>query len=262
MTGTIDLNCDCGESFGPWRMGNDEELMPYLSSANLACGFHAGDPMTMVGSVRLAKAHGVAIGAHPGFPDLLGFGRRVMNISPEEAYAYIAYQVGALRAILEVEQVPLHHVKLHGALAVVAATSQPIAAAILDAVEHTAPGTVIYSPYWPGNSLHALARDRGIPLIEEMYADMRYDRDGVLIQERAKKHMPVEEAVSQVESFLLEGRVRAADGEMAPLQARSISFHGDGPNAVELVEAIRETVGRHRRRVAAPETSTGPKVGA
>lgn len=253
MTRTIDLNSDCGESFGTWKFGNDEGLMPHISSANLACGFHAGDAVTMLDTVRLAKTHGVAVGAHPGFPDLPGFGRRAMNITPDEAYAYVTYQVGALRAFLDTEDVPLHHVKLHGALAVVAASNAPLAEGIVDAIARSAPGTVVYSPFWPDNVFHDQLRERGITLVEEMYADMRYDGRGIVIQERARKAMPVEEAVAQVESLMLEGRVRSVDGEMVPVEAGSICFHGDGPNALELIQGVRETIDRVGGSVAAPE---------
>jgi UPF0271 protein len=254
MTRAIDLNSDCGESYGTWKFGNDAGLMPHISSANLACGFHAGDAVTMLETVRLAKQHGVAVGAHPGFPDLAGFGRRAMNTSPEETYAYVTYQIGALRAFLDAEDVPLHHVKLHGALAVVAAAAEPLAAAVVDAVAISAPGTVVYSPYWPGNVFHERLRDRGIPLVEEMYADMRYDGRGIVIQERVRTAMPVEETVAQVESLLTEGRVRSVDGEMVAVDAGSICFHGDGPNALELVDAVRQTIDRLGGRVAAPAT--------
>jgi UPF0271 protein len=262
MTRTIDLNSDCGESYGTWRFGNDEGLMPHISSANLACGFHAGDAVTMLETVRLAKQHGVAVGAHPGFPDLAGFGRRAMNISPDEAYAYVTYQIGGLRAFLDTEDVALHHVKLHGALAVVAASAEPLAAAIVDAVARSAPGAVVYSPYWPGNVFHDRLRDRGITVIEEMYADMRYDRRGIVIQERVRQAMPVEETVAQVESLLTEGQVRSADGEMVPIDAGSICFHGDGRNALELIEAVRQTIDRLGGSVAAPDASTARAAAA
>jgi UPF0271 protein len=202
------------------------------------------------------------VGAHPGLPDLLGFGRRVMAVTPEDAHAYVAYQVGALQAFLDAADVPLHHVKLHGALAVVASTSEPVAAAILDAIGQTAPGRPIYSPFWPGNPLHELGEARGIQIIQEMYADMRYDGAGILIQERSKRAMPVEEAVAQVESFLLAGTVRSVDGEAIPIDAGSICFHGDGPNAIELAQAIQETVGRLGRRIAAPGGATTEEVPA
>lgn len=253
MTRTIDVNCDCGESFGHWKLGNDEALLPYVSSVNLACGFHAGDPVTMVASVRRAKEHGLAVGAHPGLPDLAGFGRRMMTLSVEEAYADIVYQVGALRGVLEAEGLPLHHVKLHGALAFIAAETEPIAAAIVDAVERVAPEPLIYSPVWPRSHLHAIARDRGITVVEEMYPDVRYNADGSLNLERRRAAVPLEEGVAQVESLLLRGEVTAVDGTTVPFQAGSLSFHGDAPNAVELARGIHEAVNRLGARVAAPE---------
>ena len=173
MAGTFDINIDCGESFGNWNMGADEALMPHITTANAACGFHAGDAMTMLKTVRLAKANGVAVGAHPGLPDLLGFGRRVMAISPEELFAYVLYQGGALRAVLEAEGMTLHHLKPHGALYTMLNTDEALGEAFARAVIALCPEPMIYYPApVERHAVTRIAADMGIDVVPELYFDL------------------------------------------------------------------------------------------
>jgi UPF0271 protein len=253
---TFDVNCDMGESLGNWVMGADEAMMPLITTANVACGFHGGDPLTMQHTVRLAAQHGVVVGAHPGFPDLLGFGRRRMELSPEDAAAYVTFQVGALRGFLDAEGMPLHHVKPHGAffafLRDEEAMAEPVAAAI------AAFGDDVLL-YWPapadGVPFCDAVRARGVEIVEEIYPDLSYGPDGRLVVERQKLETDLAFAAQQVTSFLTDGTVAATDGTPISFPAaRSACVHGDGPNAVAVAEAVRaaaEAAGRPLRAVSA-----------
>ena len=176
---TIDLNCDLGESFGAYTIGMDDEILPYVTSANIACGFHAGDPSVMKKSVLLCKKYGVQVGAHPGLPDLQGFGRRKMAISPAEAEADVVYQIGALKAFCDAAGVPLHHVKPHGALYNMAAKDPALAAAICRAVQAAAPGAVLLA--LSGSEMIKAAHAIGLPVASEVFADRGYQPDGTLV---------------------------------------------------------------------------------
>lgn len=256
MTGdprAIDVNCDLGESFGNWTMGRDEEMMRLVTTANVACGFHGGDPVTMARTVRLAREHGVAVGAHPGLPDLLGFGRRAMALSPEDAGAYIRYQTGALRAFLDGEGMALHHVKPHGALFATLRDDPALAVAAAEAVASAGgPGVLLY---WPapaeGVAFCDELRARGVGIVEEIYPDLSYDADGRLVLQREKEATDPELAAAQVRRFLQEGVVEAIGGGAVRLRARSVCVHGDGPNAVEVATAIRAAIERAGRRIEA-----------
>jgi UPF0271 protein len=240
---TLDINSDLGESFGNWRMGSDEELVPLITTANMACGFHASDPVTMVSAARLAAKHGVAIGAHPGLPDLLGFGRRVMSITAADAYAYVLYQSAALKGILEANGMVLHHVKPHGAMYSVLKANEELAAAVAEAIEQICPDPLIYWPAPLGASaLPAAAAKRGIPVIGEVYPDLDYAPDGALVIQRSKHHTDVAKACDQVRLFIEEGCVLALDGSKVPLAADSFCIHGDGPNSPEVAKAVRRTI--------------------
>ena len=240
---SIDINCDLGESFGNWSMGNDPEIMAEITTANVACGFHAGDPVTMLRTVALAAEHRVAIGAHPGLPDLLGFGRRRMVLTPEDAGAYILYQVGALREALRHNDLALHHVKPHGAFFEVLRDQPGLAEAAVDALVRTSPGVLIY---WPapteGTAFCDAARARGMRVVGEVYPDLGYDAEGRLILQRSKQHTDTEQASEQVRTFLETGSVRTVDGTLLPLVADSICVHGDGPNAVQVARAVRRAI--------------------
>ena len=176
---SIDLNCDLGESFGAYTIGMDAEILPYITSANIACGFHAGDPSVMQKSVLLCKKYGVKVGAHPGLPDLQGFGRRKMAILPAEAEADVMYQIGALKAFCEAAGVPLHHVKPHGALYNMAAKDPALAAAICRAVQAAAPGAVLLA--LSGSEMVKAAHAIGLPVASEVFADRGYKADGTLV---------------------------------------------------------------------------------
>jgi UPF0271 protein len=253
---TFDVNCDMGESLGNWVMGADEAIMPFVTTANVACGFHGGDPLTMEKTVRLAAEHGVVVGAHPGFPDLLGFGRRRMDLSPEDAAAYVTFQVGALRGFLDKAGMPLHHVKPHGAffafLRDEEAMAEPVAASI------AAFGDDVLL-YWPapadGVPFCDAVRAAGVDIVEEIYPDLSYGPDGKLVVERHKKETDVDFAASQITRFLAEGAVTANDGTALHFPAaRSACVHGDGPNAVAVAEAVRsaaEAAGRPLKAVSA-----------
>jgi UPF0271 protein len=239
----IDINCDLGESFGNWRMGEDEAIMPLVTTANIACGFHGGDPVVMARTAALAAEHGIAAGSHPGYPDLLGFGRRQYRLSPEEAAAYIRYQTGALAAFLEAEGLPLHHVKPHGALAFYLRDDDGVADAVADAIAGFGPGVAFYFPApVTGVALCDALRVRGVRVVGEIYPDLSYSPEGDLVIQRSKHQTDVGFAAAQVRRFLNDGHVEAEDGSPVALEAESICVHGDGPNAIEVAEAVRAAV--------------------
>jgi UPF0271 protein len=235
----IDINCDCGEIFGNWPMGADEAIIPLITTANVACGFHGGDPMVMQKTVALAHGNGVAVGAHPGLPDLVGFGRRRMDVSPAEAYAMVVYQVGALRAFLEAKGMTLHHVKPHGALYVMLHDQEEVAAAVAEAIRDTCPSPLLY---WPAPvEMHALpraARTLGVDVVGEVYFDLTYSDEAKLIVERKKAQKDLGEVARRLRRYLAEGVVESQSGKAIPLAAETICVHGDGPNSVEIARTI------------------------
>ena len=239
---TIDINSDLGESFGNWQMGNDEALIPEITSANVACGFHASDPLTMIRTAAFCKQHGVAVGAHPGLPDLLGFGRRAMRITPEDCYAYVLYQAGALAAVLAAEEMTLHHLKPHGAFYSILREDEPLAAAFCEAARAVMPEPVLYWPEGAELALPRAARERGIRVVMEVYVDLEYGPGGELVLQRAKHETDLDKACAQIRRFLGDGVVQATDGSLLPLAAESICVHGDGPNSVELARALRGAI--------------------
>lgn len=237
---TVDLNCDMGESFGSWNMGNDSELLHYVSSANIACGFHAGDPATMKKTVRLALERGVAIGAHPGLPDLVGFGRREMAVSAEEVYGMVLYQVGALAAIAKAEGASLHHVKPHGALYNMAATNPQLAEAIADAVSKINPELILYS--LAGSELVKAGEKYGLRTASEVFADRTYQQNGTLTLRSQPNALIADDkqAVQQVLRMVQEGKVQSRQGTEVRIQADTICIHGDGLHALPFAKLIRE----------------------
>ena len=249
----IDLNCDLGESFGNWRLGNDEELLPRITSANVACGFHAGDPVTMVDTVRRAAELGVAVGAHPGLPDLLGFGRRAMEISPEDAYAYVLYQSAALDGVARTFGVRLHHLKPHGILYTMLNDRPELAHAVADAFAAAMEAPVLY---WPAGSedgaLVRECRDRGFRVVLEFYPDVTYTSDRRLVVDRRKGPLEPATAVERVARFLADGTAATVDGGSIELAGESICIHGDGPTAPAVVAAVREHLEREGWTVRAP----------
>lgn len=236
---TIGINCDMGEGFGLYHMGDDAALMPHITVANVACGFHASDPSVMARTIRLARAHGVKVGAHPSLPDLQGFGRREMKIEPEELADLIVYQVGALKGFLDREGIPLNHVKPHGALYGMAARSEPIARAIAGAVAVF--GVPLYG--MAGTFHERIYPDAGIAFIPEFYADLDYAGDGSLIITR--EHAPVDpaKAAARVARAIREGKVASVDGTDVPVRAESVCVHSDTPGAAAVAKAVREALG-------------------
>ncbi|MPM78427.1 hypothetical protein SDC9_125438 [bioreactor metagenome] len=242
MMSKIDLNSDLGESFGPWKMGMDAEVMESVCSANVACGFHAGDAEVMIKTVKAAKAAGVAVGAHPGHPDLQGFGRRTMAVTPDEAYAYTLYQIGALRAVCAAQGVPLEHVKAHGALYNQAAKDLALAKAIARATKDAGGDLILLGL---ANSLfEQAASEEGVLYAAEAFADRGYMDDGSLVP-RSKPGAFVhdlKEAGERMVRLVKEGVIRSAEGKDIHLTAHSICLHGDNPAAVEMARHIRKTL--------------------
>ncbi|UOQ77336.1 LamB/YcsF family protein [Hymenobacter sp. 5516J-16] len=235
----VDLNCDLGESFGAYSLGHDEAILPFVTSANIACGYHAGDPAVMKRTVRLALQHQVAIGAHPGLPDLVGFGRRDMAISAEEAYDMTVYQLGALAAFVRAEGGTLHHVKPHGALYNMAALNPALAEAIAEAVYRVQPEACFYG--LAGSALISAGRKLGLATAQEVFADRTYQPNGTLTPRRQPDALITDSAtaIAQVVRMVKEGRVRALSGEDVIMQADTICLHGDGPHALEFAQQIR-----------------------
>jgi UPF0271 protein len=235
----VDLNCDLGESFGAWTLGADAEVLASVTSANVACGFHAGDPSVMKRTVRLAGAAGVAVGAHPGLPDLAGFGRREMNVTGEELYDLVLYQVGALAAIARGEGVRLEHVKPHGALYNMAARDPRLADAIALAVRAFDSSLVLFG--LAGSALVAAGEAAGLRVASEVFADRAYEPDGSLMSRArpgAVVHDPAE-VVKRAIAMVREGAVTAADGSRVPLRADTICVHGDTPGAADIARRLR-----------------------
>lgn len=238
----VDLNCDMGESFGSWAMGDDAAILEHVTSANIACGFHAGDPGMMRRTVELALERGVAIGAHPGFADLQGFGRRSIELSPEEVHDLVVYQVGALAGFAAARGTALQHVKPHGALYNMAAKRRPLADAIARAVHAVDPGLVLFG--LAGSALVAAARDAGLTAAEEVFADRRYMRDASLVP-RGDAGAVIEsprDAVSQAVRMVREGRVVALDGTEVRVRADTICIHGDTPGAANHARELRDAL--------------------
>lgn len=239
---TIDLNSDLGESFGAYKIGNDEKVMEHITSANIACGFHAGDANVMMETVKKAADHGVAIGAHPGYPDLLGFGRRAMAMSASEIYNMIVYQVGALQGIAKAQSINLHHVKPHGALYNAASTDPAIAKAIANAVYAVDPNLILFG--LAGSELVKAGKSAGLYVAQEVFADRTYQPDGTLTprtEENAMIHDP-ELAVKRVIRMVTEGKVTAIDGRDISIQADTICVHGDEPEALQFVSQLKKSL--------------------
>ncbi|TWH45809.1 5-oxoprolinase subunit PxpA [Sporomusa sp. KB1] len=236
----VDLNCDLGESFGAYKLGVDEEILPFVTSANIACGFHAGDPGVMRKTVTLALKNGVAIGAHPGLPDLAGFGRRQMDISPQEAYDLVVYQLGALTAFVKAEGANMQHVKPHGALYNMAAKSKPLSAAVAEAVYKVDPGLILFG--LAGSELVAAGEKIGLQVAHEVFADRTYQQDGSLTPRKQPDALITnqEEAVQQVVRMIKEGKVLSRQGRDIAVKADTVCIHGDGRHALEFARKIRE----------------------
>jgi len=240
MTKQVDINCDMGESFGAYVLGRDEEIMNYITSANIACGWHAGDPLVMDRTVRLAKEKGVAVGAHPGYPDLLGFGRRRMDLTSVEIENYLLYQMGALYAFARAYNLPLQHVKAHGALGNLAFIDLETSKSICRAIARFQEGIIFVA--LAGSVMVRAAHEIGVPFVEEVYADRVYNPDGTLQSRKIAGsviHDP-EKAARQALTMVLEGYVLAHDGAKVPVKADTLCVHGDSPMAIPILQRIRE----------------------
>ena len=234
----IDINADMGESYGRWTLGNDAELMPFLTSANIACGYHGGDPHVMRSTVRLARDHGVGVGAHVALPDLLGFGRRAMALTPEDLKDYVTYQVGALTAFAAADGVAVQHVKPHGALYVMCSQDERYARAVVEACAEFDRGLILLLS---GEVVAKAARTAGVPFVAEGYVDLDYDPQGNLVLERVKRVRDPQATAERAVLLARDGRVPTPDGPI-PLTADSVCVHGDAPNAVEIARAVREAL--------------------
>jgi UPF0271 protein len=235
----IDLNADVGEGFGAWRLGDDESLIPLLTSANIACGAHAGDPLTIERTVRIAVRNGVAVGAHPGYPDVAGFGRRDLDMAPDELEASLVYQVGAVVAFARDAGVEVRHVKPHGALYNRAAADEAVAATIASAVRRVSSSLVLVG--LAGSHLIDAGEAAGLDVAAEAFADRAYEADGTLRSRRlpgALLEAP-EAAARQAVSIVRDGRVRSHDGSDVAVRAATVCIHGDTAGAVAIATAIR-----------------------
>lgn len=235
----VDLNSDLGESFGAYTIGLDSQVIPYVSSANVACGYHAGAPLVMDQTVAAAKAAGVAVGAHPGYPDLMGFGRRNLACSPKEVKAYVQYQLGALMAFAKAQGVKLQHCKPHGALYNMAAKDMELSLAIAEGIAEVDKDIILMG--LAGSKLLEAGRKAGLRVASEVFADRAYQADGSLVprkQPGAVIH-DKDQAIARTVRMVTQGKVTAVTGEEVSIQAHSICVHGDNPSAVEFVKNIR-----------------------
>lgn len=237
----VDINCDLGESYGAFKIGNDEKIMPHITSANIACGFHAGDPVTMMQTVKLAKKHKVAVGAHPGYLDLLGFGRREMQLTTEEVRNYVIYQISALQGFAKTVNIELQHVKPHGALYNVAVKDANVSEAIVEAVETLDSKLIIFAP--PKSALVKAVVKAGLRIAHEVFADRAYNSDGSLVSRKQPDAIILEpkRVVERAIRMVKEGIVIAANSEIVKLgEVHTICVHGDTPNAVELTKRLKK----------------------
>lgn len=238
----VDLNADLGESFGNYSCGMDNDVLPLISSANVACGFHASDPLVMSRTVEAAARLGVAVGAHPGYPDLVGFGRRNMAVSPDELRAMVIYQLGALEAFCRKSGVKLQHVKPHGAMYNMAAKDEKLAAAIAEAVYAFDPSLILLG--LSGSKMIEAGEKLGLPCAREVFADRAYMEDGSLVPRSQPGAVIADEdqAVARVLQMVKEGTVVSVTGKVIPVKADSICLHGDNPKAVAFAAKIREAL--------------------
>lgn len=238
----IDLNCDLGESYGFFKIGNDQEILKHISSANIACGYHAGDHNVMMETIQMAKKYQVNIGAHPGFPDLLGFGRREMKVSPREIYNLILYQIGALSAFAKAQEVKLIHVKPHGALYNMAAKSRLFADAIAQAVVDYDSSLILFG--LSGSELIKAGKEKGLKTAQEVFADRTYQPDGTLTSRNENNSMihDLNFAAQQVIRMVKEGKVTATDGTEIAITADTVCIHGDEPAALDFIKGLKHAL--------------------
>ncbi len=246
----IDFNADMGESFGMYSMGDDAGFMKFITSANVACAFHAGDPTVMKKTVALAKAHGVQVGAHPGLPDLQGFGRREMNLSLEEIHDDMVYQVGALKAFTEAAGLKLHHVKPHGSLYGMAMRREEVAEAICQALLDVDPNLYLY--IMKKGVAGQVAERMGIRVVYELYADLDYDGEGNLVITRHHDVRDPTAVAARVIRMVKEGKVTTTAGTDIPINGTSVCLHSDTANASDIVVAVHKELEKAGYNIAAP----------
>ena len=234
----VSINCDMGEAFGIYRLGDDEACMPFITHANVACGFHASDPNVMWRTVRAAKRHGVQVGAHPSLPDLQGFGRREMRVSRDEIAALLVYQTGALKGFLEAEEMMLSHIKPHGALYGMAQRDPEVAEGIADAAE--AFGVPVFA--FARCAMSDVFGRRNVPFVCEYYSDLDYNDEGRNIITREHHSVAPDDAAARVRRAITEGLTRAVSGKDVPVVAESVCVHSDTPGAVAIARAVREAI--------------------
>ncbi len=240
----IDLNSDMGESFGNFVLGRPEEVMKRISHANIACGFHAGDPSWMSRTVEWAKQYGVTVGAHPGFPDLLGFGRRLMNITHQEATDYVVYQAGALKAFCEMHGLTLQAAKPHGAFYSWGIQSEDNARAVLEGFQAVDPHIIVYLPALPSFPLISTAEKMGFRVVKEFYPGLNYDETGAITVKRSYGTEDVEEIVELVLRFAVDGQTTADSGDVIDVEGESVCVHGDVVNAPEVLDGLHAALQR------------------
>ena len=233
----VDINADMGESFGMYKLGNDPEVMKYITSANIACGYHAGDPTVMRATVALAKENNVAVGAHPGLPDLQGFGRRPMALTPAEVYNEVMYQVGALAAFCKAVDLPLHHIKPHGSLYGMAHKDPQVAEAICQVALDFAPDVYLY--IMEKGLIAEMAAAKGLKTVFELYSDLDYDAEGNLVITREHEHHAPETLAARALKMVKENKVAATDGTEITIHGESICVHSDTPGALDNLTAVR-----------------------
>lgn len=242
MNKFVDLNSDVGESYGSYKLGLDEEVLKHLTSVNIACGWHAGDPLIMENTVKMANVKGLGIGAHPGYPDLLGFGRRNIDITPKEARAYMLYQLGALYAFAQASGSKLQHVKLHGAFYNTASVKADIAEEIINGIIEFDKSIILLA--LSGSYIAKRAQERGIRVAQEVFADRAYNSDGTLVSRKLPGSVihGEKEVIERVKKMVLTGKVNAINGKEISIAADSICVHGDNPKAVNFVNLIRTSL--------------------
>lgn len=236
----VDLNCDMGESFGAYTIGDDAAMLDVVTSANVACGFHGGDPLVMRRTLEMAKAKGVSVGAHPGFNDLWGFGRRHIAQPPEEVEQMLIYQIGAMLGIAKAVGVEVTHYKVHGALSNMAARDDALAMAVARAVKAVAPDLLFV--VLPLSGLERAGAELGLPMAREIFADRGYGDDGMLVPRGEPGAMihDAEQAADRIVGFLKDGALTSVSGKRIPVQIDTVCVHGDGPSAVAMAQSLRQ----------------------
>jgi len=236
----IDLNCDMGESFGHYKIGLDDEVIKYVTSANIGCGFHGGDPLVMRKTVKIAKENGVGIGAHPGFPDLMGFGRRKMDVTPEEIKNYVLYQIGSLYAFAKAEGEKLQHIKPHGALYNAMVNDERLSRAVMEGIAEFDKELIVLG--LAGSKVINIAEETGLKVASEAFADRAYNPDGTLVSRRLPNAVITnpQEVLSRVIRMTKEEKIECINGEIIERKIDTICVHGDSPGAVESVKVIRQ----------------------